>query len=179
MRTARNRITPRAIEPSQVAQPLDPKSMLQQLGRRIRSLRDKCGLTQEEFAARCGISISFASLLERGERSPSYETLVHMATALEISLEELFRSAAAPSHEDPYYAKLVEFARRRKLTPHQLDRLIAVGQVVFDGRAELASRNFAKTSRDAQHCSADGCERSPLAKGLCPAHYHRARRAKR
>jgi hypothetical protein len=98
-----------------------------------------------------------------------------MATALEISLEELFRSAAAPSQDDPYYAKLVEFARRRKLTPHQLDRLIAVGQVVFDGR--LASRNFAKV--DAEHCSAEGCERSPLAKGLCPAHYHRARRAKR
>src|ERR1700738_815087 len=102
MRTARNRITPRGIEPSQVAQPPDPKSMLRQLGRRIRYLRDKCGLTQEEFAARCGISISFASLLERGERSPSYETLLHMATALETSLEELFMTAAAPSHHHTY-----------------------------------------------------------------------------
>ncbi|HYX92521.1 MAG TPA: helix-turn-helix transcriptional regulator, partial [Myxococcaceae bacterium] len=41
-----------------------------------RSLRERRGMTQEDFAQRGGISISFASLLERGERSPSYETLV-------------------------------------------------------------------------------------------------------
>src|SRR5881628_1274405 len=52
------------------------KSQLVALAGRIRHMRERRGLTQEDFAAACGISVSFASLLERGERSPSYETLV-------------------------------------------------------------------------------------------------------
>jgi transcriptional regulator with XRE-family HTH domain len=72
-------------------QPPDPSIHLQGLARRIRALRERRGLTQEDFAARCGISVSFASLLERGERSPSYETLLQVASALGLPPSELFR----------------------------------------------------------------------------------------
>ena len=61
---------------------LSPKEQLVMLARRVRALRESLRLTQEEFATRCGISVSFASLLERGERSPSYETLVDVAKSL-------------------------------------------------------------------------------------------------
>lgn len=64
---------------------------LQGLARRIRALRERRGMTQEDLAARCGISVSFASLLERGERSPSYETLLQVASALQLPLWELLR----------------------------------------------------------------------------------------
>src|ERR671914_379353 len=80
-------------------QPPDPSVHLQGLARRIRALRERLGLTQEDFATRCGISVSFASLLERGERSPSYETLVDVSEALEVPLSELFRDVATEPHD--------------------------------------------------------------------------------
>jgi transcriptional regulator with XRE-family HTH domain len=160
-------------------QPDRAKAMLEFLARRIRSVRQRLGISQEEFASRCGISVSFASLLERAERSPSYETLLQIADALEMSLAELFRSAAGQSHDDPYYLKLVEFARRRKLSRMQVDRLIALGQVVFDGRVEApAARPPLGRAHKSMECSVAACGRSVLAKGLCSSHYHRARRAK-
>lgn len=151
--------------------------MLEFFARRIRSLRERQGITQEDFASRCGISVSFASLLERGERSPSYETMLQIADALDIPLSELFRNAAGPSYDDPYYSKLIEFARRRRLSRAQVDRLIAVGQAVFDARVDAPLTRPAQPERSAE-CSVESCGRSVLAKGLCSSHYHRARRAK-
>ncbi|MGA9520147.1 MAG: helix-turn-helix transcriptional regulator, partial [Myxococcaceae bacterium] len=92
------------------------RDSLKLLARRIRSLRERKGLTQEEFSQRCGISVSFASLLERGERSPSYDTLVHVASALEVSLPELFRDFSTGGYDDPYFGRLVDFARSARLT---------------------------------------------------------------
>lgn len=169
--------------PTETKQPGPPpertKLMLAFLARRIRSLRERQGMTQEEFATRCGISVSFASLLERGERSPSYETLLQMADALGIPPAELFRSDSSPGYDDAYYSKLVEFARRRKLSRPQVDRLMAVGQAMFDGRIEsTTTRPTTARAGKLLECSMSGCGRAVLAKGLCASHYHRARRAK-
>jgi len=142
------------------------------LGRRIRMLRERQGLTQEEFAAQCGISVSFASLLERGARSPSYETLVQISAALKLPLSELFRDTSSAPYDDPYFARLLDFARGRRLSRHQVDRLIAVGQAMFEERA--AEDPIHPTSS----CAEDGCARPVLAKGLCASHYHRQRRAR-
>src|SRR3954454_18672757 len=99
---------------SQSAQ--DASGHLQGLARRIRALRERRGLTQEEFARRCGISVSFASLLERGERSPSYDTLLTIARALEVPVADLFREGASSLEvQEPSHARLVEFARRAHL----------------------------------------------------------------
>jgi transcriptional regulator with XRE-family HTH domain len=164
---------------SPVGPPDRAKLMLESFARRIRALRERQGITQEDFASRCGISVSFASLLERGERSPSYETMLQIADALDIPLSELFRNAGVPSYDDPYYSKLIEFARRRKLSRAQVDRLIAVGQAVFDVRLDAPPTRPAlnRRSRSAE-CSVESCGRPVLAKGLCSSHYHRARRAK-
>lgn len=150
---------------------------LQSLARRIRGMRERKAMTQEELASRCGISVSFASLLERGERSPSYETLVEVAAALEVSLSELLRDSPVEAYDDPYYSRLLEFARKAKISRAQVDRLVAVGQVMFgldaDGRARASVAR-----QDISLCSQEGCERPLLAKGLCASHYHRARRAR-
>jgi transcriptional regulator with XRE-family HTH domain len=134
-------------------------------------------MTQEEFASRCGISVSFASLLERGERSPSYETLVQIADALQIALADLFRNGAGAGSEDPYYTRLLEFARRKRLSRAQVDRLIAVGHAVFDPRAEPSALASSEPRMPhSKRCAVESCGRPALAKGLCPSHYHRARR---
>lgn len=49
------------------------------LGERIHALRHSRTLTQDELAHRCGISQKYLSELERGEKAPSWETLVALA----------------------------------------------------------------------------------------------------
>src|SRR5258708_20232472 len=85
------------------------KDALKELARRIRVWRERQGLTQESFSAKCGISVSFASLLERGERSPSYETLVRISQAFEIPLSHLFPTGHDAPFENPPSLPLLEF----------------------------------------------------------------------
>jgi len=146
---------------------------LSRLAARIRALREMRGMTQDAFAERCRISVSFASLLERGERSPSYETLVQLADALEVPLAELFRAAGEASPEDPYHGRLVEVAQRLKLNHAQVDRLVAVARALY---APLHPSSAGGKSRAGMTCAADGCDRPVLARGLCSSHYHKARR---
>jgi transcriptional regulator with XRE-family HTH domain len=149
------------------------KDQLVRLAARIRALREMRGLTQDEFAVRCHISVSFASLLERGERSPSYETLVQVADALEVPLSELFRPAGESTPEDPYHGRLMEVAQKLKLTHEQVDRLVAVARALY---SPLPAPPGSSRSRAGAQCTAPGCDRPVLARGLCSSHYHRARR---
>lgn len=142
------------------------------LGRRVRALRESMRLTQEAFSHRCGISVSFASLLERGERSPSYETLIAIARALEVPVSELFRDGPTFVTDDPSHVRLLDFARKAQLTRAQVDRVIAVGHAMFG--LEHEPRRASRTAL----CAEDGCDRPVLARGLCGPHYHRARRAR-
>jgi transcriptional regulator with XRE-family HTH domain len=60
------------------------------LGAQIRMLREKRGLTQEMIADRIDSTQKYVSQLERGERSPSWETLVAIAhQGFEIKLATL------------------------------------------------------------------------------------------
>lgn len=148
-----------------------PDAALEALARRIKSLRESLRLTQEEFARRIGISVSFASLLERGERAPSYETLVAVAKALEVPLAELFRDGISVQPEDPSHTRLLDFARKAHLTRAQVDRFIAVGHAMFGLDHDPRAR-----ARAPQLCATEGCNRVVLARGLCGPHYHQQRR---
>jgi transcriptional regulator with XRE-family HTH domain len=151
----------------------EARESLLALARRVRALRESLRLTQEEFARRCKISVSFASLLERGERSPSYETLLTVARALEVPAAELFRDGPSLDAQDPSHGRLLEFARKAHLSRAQVDRLIAVGYAMFGLEPEHRAR-----AQKPQLCSVEGCDRPVLARGLCGPHYHRARRAR-
>jgi transcriptional regulator with XRE-family HTH domain len=55
------------------------RSVQHRLGERMQTLRYDRDLTQEVVATRIGISQKYLSELERGEKSPSWETLVAIA----------------------------------------------------------------------------------------------------
>jgi transcriptional regulator with XRE-family HTH domain len=55
------------------------RSLQRDLGEKIQVLRHRRGLTQEALAGRCGITQKYLSELERGEKSPSWQTLVAIA----------------------------------------------------------------------------------------------------
>ena len=61
------------------------------VGRNLRRIRLKKGLTQEEFADRSGFSQQYLSGLERGQRNPTIITLYELATALGVSHMDLLR----------------------------------------------------------------------------------------
>lgn len=65
-------------------------SLRKNLGRRLRELRVKKGMTQEGLAEKTGLSVTFVGLVERGINTPSLETCNRIARALGVSIDELF-----------------------------------------------------------------------------------------
>lgn len=61
-----------------------------QLGMRIRYLRKKKGMSQEDLALESGVNKNYLSDVERGSRNPTIVVIEKIATALEISLSTLF-----------------------------------------------------------------------------------------
>ena len=65
--------------------------MRELVGRNVRRLRQRKGLTQEELADVSGFTQQYISGLERGRRNPTVVTLYELATALGVSHVELVR----------------------------------------------------------------------------------------
>ncbi|MBN2511273.1 MAG: helix-turn-helix transcriptional regulator [Spirochaetales bacterium] len=62
-----------------------------QFGDKIRKIRERKGVTLKDVASRIGVSESLVSQIERNKVSPSVDTLIAIADALNIDLEYLFR----------------------------------------------------------------------------------------
>ena len=61
----------------------------EKLGIKIRFLRIKMELSQEQFAEVAGLSKNSIGMIERGQSKPTIETLEKIANALNIELKEL------------------------------------------------------------------------------------------
>ena len=62
-------------------------------GEVLRGLREAAGLTQEVLAHRADLNRNYIGLLERGERSPTIDTVVAIAQALKLPAHQLVRRA--------------------------------------------------------------------------------------
>ena len=60
------------------------------VGKRIKELRNKLGISQEELAFRSEIHRTYIASLEVGKRNISIETLEKVVNALEVSFSEFF-----------------------------------------------------------------------------------------
>lgn len=90
---------------------------------RLAALLDERQMTQLELAARVGVTRAAMSRYVSGEREPRFATLVVIAEALDVHVEEL-----VPSNGDPVDAALRIVARER-LTEEQKARF----RQVLDG----------------------------------------------
>lgn len=61
----------------------------QALGLRVRELRAAHGLTQEEFAERCGMFRTYMSRVESGKANPTLTMLYVLADALSVTVQML------------------------------------------------------------------------------------------
>jgi putative transcriptional regulator len=57
-------------------------------GARLRALRVAAGLTQQQLADRLGMRATNITRLENGGRTPSWETVLRLAKALGVSLDD-------------------------------------------------------------------------------------------
>ena len=63
------------------------------IGRKIKDLRNRNGLTQQELADRTELTKGFISQLERGQVSPSIVTLLDLIECLGTTASEFFKEA--------------------------------------------------------------------------------------
>lgn len=106
------------------------------IGQRIRMLRTQRAerWTQEELSQRSQISVSFLSMIERGERVAHVETLASLARALGVSLSELFAGVEDhPPEDEALLRPLTDFARSRALSLGDVERLLGVARAMFTG----------------------------------------------
>jgi transcriptional regulator with XRE-family HTH domain len=112
------------------------------IGRRIRDLRTQRQdrWTQEDLAERAKISVSFLSMIERGERVAHVETLASLAEALGVSLAELFvEPTPQGSNGEELLRPISEFVRSRHLDSRDVEKLLGVARAMFATQASSAT----------------------------------------
>jgi len=88
------------------------ENFYRQLGNKIKELRKKRGLTQEELAWKSAISLNFLGQIERGQKKPSIETLRNISDTLEINPSSFFEEISyIPPEEDLLVKKIRSLLR--------------------------------------------------------------------
>jgi transcriptional regulator with XRE-family HTH domain len=66
------------------------ESLATTFGRRLRTLRESEGLTQEQLGRSAGVDYKHIGAIERGEKVPSFDAVESIAKALRVDYYELF-----------------------------------------------------------------------------------------
>ncbi len=61
------------------------------LGQAVRLKRQELGVSQDDFAEKCGLHRTYIGSIERGERNVSLRNIVVIANAIGVSASELLR----------------------------------------------------------------------------------------
>lgn len=68
-------------------------TLQEQIGIRVRELRERKDVSQEALAATCGLHRTYIGLIERGERNLSLAVIEQIAAGLGVPVAELFSKA--------------------------------------------------------------------------------------
>ena len=75
-------------------------SLASKLGIIVRDLRNESGLSQERYAAKCGLHRTYIGSIERGEKTVTIETASKLAQAFGISLSQLLERLETQKNGD-------------------------------------------------------------------------------
>ncbi len=67
----------------------EKQEVTEQFGRNLRRLREGIAMSQAEVGKLGGLHATELGLLERGKRTPRLDTIVRVAAALQVSLDDL------------------------------------------------------------------------------------------
>jgi len=125
-----------ALQPSMK---LPNKQVVENIGQRIRQLRESHGMTQSKLQALSQVSRSYLSRIESGQMTPSLGTLEKISKPLGIGLNRFFAQEANGEtlFDDPFIQGLRPFLRQLDWQQWQsiLQRLAAISDHV-SGRNE-------------------------------------------
>ena len=63
----------------------------EEVGKRIRELRNKTGLSQEKSAAKIGMDRTYFASIELGKRNVALKNIEKIANGLDVPLSDLFK----------------------------------------------------------------------------------------
>jgi transcriptional regulator with XRE-family HTH domain len=120
------------------------------IANRVRTLRTDLGMTLDALAAKCEVSRSMISLVERGESSPTAVVLEKIATGLGVPLATLFEDSSTPANpvsrrddrtpwRDPQSGYV-----RRNISPANFPSPIQIVEVVLPAGARVAYETGAR-----------------------------------
>lgn len=101
-------------------------------GRRLKSIRQNRKLSQEEFAFQCNMQASHIGQLERGQKSPTLETLKKISDGLNMPLTELLSFDKTDKLENRNVTVDKINAYLNKLTPKQQEQVLAIIKTFLD-----------------------------------------------
>ena len=131
---------------------------VENIGQRIRQLRESRGMTQSQLQSRSKVSRSYLSRIESGQMTPSLGTLEKISEALNVGLNRFFipESDGEALLEDPFIQGLRPFLRQLDWEQWQsiLKRLQAISDHV--GAAPVNLRPIGNPSRLPQPVPASG-----------------------
>lgn len=107
------------------------------VGKQIRDLRKKKGLTQEGLGWKAGLHLTYIGAVERGEKNFSIVTMSKIAEALEVPIcdllnvtpakvEETSTAKTQKGRENQRTSKAILVKEIRKLSPEVLKLVIAL-----------------------------------------------------
>lgn len=102
------------------------------IGKRIKSAREKKGMTQEQLAERVNLSPMHISVIERGNKLPRLETLINIANILDVSADILLQDVVN---------------NQIKLHTSEASELIAQLSIEDQRRVLAALRSFVETTK--------------------------------
>lgn len=113
------------------------RETVENIGQRIRQLRESRTMTQSQLQSRSKVSRSYLSRIESGQMTPSLGTLEKISEALGVGLNRFFipESDGEALLEDPFIQGLRPFLRQLDWEQWQsiLKRLQAISDHVTDG----------------------------------------------
>lgn len=93
------------------------------IGKKIRYYRESNKWTQEAFAEKTGLSLTYVGMIERGEKVPKLETFINIANVLGVSADILLADVL----KNGYQIKTSLLSEKiDKLTAEQRDKIYAV-----------------------------------------------------
>jgi transcriptional regulator with XRE-family HTH domain len=87
---------------------MEGQAIKDSLGKTIKFLRFRRGLSQADLAEKSDISVTFLSTIERGLKFPQPDILSKLAKALNVEVFELFKTDIVPSDSKEMMSKLSE-----------------------------------------------------------------------
>ncbi|MDD2200927.1 MAG: helix-turn-helix transcriptional regulator [Firmicutes bacterium] len=107
---------------------------LRNLGKRIREARLRQGMSQEELSEKCCINPSYIGQIERGEKSPSLQTLWAIADGLNMNMRLLF--ASPETEQELAIQRLVDTVSNR--TPGEIVKIAKICSILIEEGIEIS-----------------------------------------